>query len=203
MADVALTPRGQDTRRRLLAAAADELLERGGVLEVASVAARAGVSVGLLYRYFGSKAGLVAAVVDDFYDRLLEATAPVKALRDVDWAQRELRRTELSVGFHYREPLAPVLIRSVAGEPEVAAVEVRRITKLVEDAARSVRRGQSAGEIPADVDARFVGAMLIGGFRVAIAEALSRETRPPQERLVEDIWRFVVHGARFQGAGAT
>lgn len=200
MTDVALTPRGQDTRRRLLAAAADELIERDGVLEVASVAARAGVSVGLLYRYFGSKAGLIAAVVDDFYDRLLAETSPVRKLKDVTWAERERARAELSVAFHYREPLARVLVRSVAGEPEVAAVEVRRITKLVDDAARSVRRGQQDDEIPEDVDARFVGAMLIGGFRVAIAEALSRDRRPPQERLVDDILRFVVHGARFRGA---
>lgn len=199
MTEAALTRRGEATRRKLLQAASAELVEREGVLEVASVAQRAGVSVGLLYRYFGSKAGLIAAIVDDFYDRLLEEVSQARELKDADWATRERRRTELSVGFHYREPLAPILLSRVSGEPEVAATETRRIMKLVEDAARSVRRGQRRGEIPEDVDAGFVGAMLIGGFRVAIAEALSRETPPSPEVVVDEVSRFVVHGVRFQG----
>jgi AcrR family transcriptional regulator len=57
------------TRGRLLESARNELVERQGVLEVDSVARRAGVSVGLIYRHFGSKAGLVGAVVQAFYDR--------------------------------------------------------------------------------------------------------------------------------------
>ncbi len=75
MSDQTLTRRGEATRARLLEAAMAELVERDGALEVASVAARADVSVGLLYRYFGSKAGLVAAVVADFYDRLMTEIA--------------------------------------------------------------------------------------------------------------------------------
>ena len=203
MADLALTPRGEETRRRLLEAAIAELVERDGALEVASVAARAGVSVGLLYRYFGSKAGLVTAVVDDFYDRLLAEISAAGALKGVDWATRERRRTELSVAFHYREPLAPVLLGRLAREPEVAAREVRRIERLVEDAALNVERGQRRGEIPGDADARMVGAMLIGGYRVAMAEALTRSTRPSQHDLTEAIWRFVVHGVGFQSVPGT
>jgi hypothetical protein len=38
--------------------------------------------------------------------------------------------------------------------------------------------------------------MCIGGFRVAMAEALSRRPRPDQAKLTEELWRFVKHGAR-------
>lgn len=195
LTDAALTRRGAATRQRLLDAAETELIERDGALEVATVAARAGVSVGLLYRYFGSKAGLVAAVVDDFYERLLAATAVAREAGDT-WAERERRRTELSVDFHYREPLARVILSRLAREPEVAALEVRRLEHLVTDAARSVLRGQRRGELPQDLDSRTVGAMLIGGFRVSIAEALSRETRPDQTKLTDELWRFVQYGTR-------
>src|SRR5690606_34537405 len=54
---------------RLVTAAAAALVETGGRLEMASVAARAGVSVGLSYHYFGSKAGPIAVVFDDFHIR--------------------------------------------------------------------------------------------------------------------------------------
>jgi AcrR family transcriptional regulator len=195
VSDTTLTRRGAATRQRLLDAAQEELVERDGVLEVASVAQRAGVSVGLLYRYFGSKAGLVAAVVDEFYERLLAATREAREAGPT-WAERERRRTEISVDFHYREPLARVILSRLSRDPEVAGLEVDRVARVVDDATKSVRRGQQRGEIPADVDARTVAAMCIGGFRVAMAEALSRRPRPDQAKLTEELWRFVKHGAR-------
>ena len=198
-AEPALTRRGAATRERLLQAAEAELVERDGALEVASVAARAEVSVGLLYRYFGSKAGLVAAVVEDFYDRLHAEAADTDPAPGADWASRERKRLELSVAFHYREPLATVVLSRIAREPEVAAVEVRRIGRLVEDAARNVQAGQRRGELPPDLDARTVGALLIGGFRVAMGEALTRPQRPDPGRLTDELWRFVVNGVRFAG----
>ena len=160
-------------------------------------AARAEVSVGLLYRYFGSKAGLVAAVVESFYDRFHAEVADTDPAPDAGWASRERKRLELSVAFHYREPLAAVVLAREPREPEVAAVEVRRIERLVEDAARNVTAGQRRGELPPDLDPRTVGAMLIGGFRVAMGEALTRARRPDPERLVDELWRFVVNGVRF------
>ena len=53
----------QGTRERLLSAAQEELIEGQGHLEMQAVARRAQVSVGLAYHHFGSKAGLIAAVV--------------------------------------------------------------------------------------------------------------------------------------------
>ncbi len=194
-----LTRRGAATRERLLQAAEAELTQRDGALEVASVAARADVSVGLLYRYFGSKAGLVAAVVDDFYDRLHAEVADTDPAPDADWASRERARLELSVSFHYREPLAAVVLSRLSRDPEVAGVEVRRLERLMEDAALNVTAGQRRGELPEDLDPRTVGAMLIGGFRVAMGEALTRRKRPDADALVEELWRFVVNGARFVG----
>ena len=60
------------TPERLIRAAQAELIQGGGLLEMQAVARRAKVSVGLAYHHFGSKAGLIAAVVQSFYDRLEE-----------------------------------------------------------------------------------------------------------------------------------
>src|SRR3954454_1887080 len=137
MAVITTTPRGSG-RQALLAAAADELVARGGRAEVADVAGRAGTSVGLIYRHFGSKGGLLAAgggggggaprarglaaVVAGWSDRLdaevLDAPMPVG-----DWGERERRRTELAVAFHLRDPLAAVILTRLEREPAVAAVE--------------------------------------------------------------------------------
>ncbi len=197
--DPVLTRRGAATRQRLLQAAERELVERDGGLEVASVAARADVSVGLLYRYFGSKAGLVAAVVEAFYDRLQAEVTDVDPAPSTDWATRERRRMELSVAFHYREPLAAVILSKLSREPGVAAVEMRRIGRLVEEAARNVASAQRRGEIRGDADPRTMSAILLGGFRVAMAEALIRPDRPGERELTEELWRFVMGGVGADG----
>ena len=58
------------TRERLVRAAQEKLIQSHGHLEMQPVAKRAKVSVGLAYHHFGSKAGLIAAVVEEFYNRL-------------------------------------------------------------------------------------------------------------------------------------
>lgn len=198
MAVATPTARGAASRERLLAAAGEELVARDGHLEVASVAKRAGVSVGLIYRYFGSRAGLVAAVVDDFYDRLDAAAMAVNPAPDADWAQREHLRTELGVGFHYDEPLATVILSSLGREPDVAAVEARRIARHVNLAARNIERGQQRGEIPPDLDPGIAGALVLGGMRQVLGEVLSREQPPPREVVVDAVWRLVVAAVRFR-----
>jgi AcrR family transcriptional regulator len=187
-------------RERLLTAARDELISGGGALEVAPLAERAGLSVGLLYRHFGSKAGLAAAVVEDFFDRHDAAVMDLNPAPGADWATRERLRTELTVDFHYRDPLAAVVLSRLAREPEVAAVEAERIARHVRLAARNIELGQRDGELPADLDAGLVGAMVLGGIRQVLIEALSRRRRPGRDVLVDELWRFIVAAVRWRPA---
>src|SRR4051794_30972394 len=184
--------------RRLLDAAATELVTGNGRIEVAPVAARAGTSVGLIYRNFGSKAGLLAAVVADFYDRYEAQVfdAPLAGLPD--WAARERLRLEQTVDFYLDDPLAAVILGRLESVPEVAAVEATRLRRHVEEAAANVRRGQERGEIPNDVDPGLAGAMILGGLRQALAEVLTRKRKPSRARLADELWRFVAAGVRFQ-----
>jgi AcrR family transcriptional regulator len=184
--------------RRLVDAAATELVTGNGRIEVAPVAARAGTSVGLIYRNFGSKAGLLAAVVADFYDRYEAQVfdAPLSGLPD--WAARERVRLEQTVDFYLDDPLAAVILGRLGSEPEVAAVEATRLRRHVEEAAANVRRGQGRGEIPNDVDPGLAGAMILGGLRQALAEVLTRKRKPSRARLTDELWRFVAAGVRFQ-----
>ena len=94
------------TRERLLRAAQEELVRSHGHLEMQGVAKRAQVSVGLAYHHFGSKAGLIAAVVEAFYSRL-DAEVFNDACRPSEsWADRERRRIASYIAFHYKHPFA-------------------------------------------------------------------------------------------------
>jgi AcrR family transcriptional regulator len=191
------TPRGAASRTRLLHAAAAELIERDGSLEVMSVAARARVSVGLIYRWFDSKAGLTAAVVDDFYDRVDAAVFELDPVPKGTWAERERKRTELAVAFHYDDPLAPIVLSSLAREPLVAAIEADRVDRHVKAATRNLERGQQKQAIPHDLDPELVGAMVLGGIREVLRHALARDPRPPRQAVVDELWRFIVAAVRF------
>src|SRR3954470_24922353 len=186
------TPKGSASRARLLQAAADELIDRGGALEVMSVAARANVSVGLIYRWFGSKAGLLAAVVDDFYDRQDAAIIDTDPAPGATWAERERARTELAVAFHYDDPLAPIVLSALTKEPSIAAIEQRRLNRQIAEATKNLVAGQANEEIPPDPHPGVLGGMALGGTREVLPHALARNRRPRRQAVVDELWRFVV-----------
>jgi AcrR family transcriptional regulator len=107
--------RSQHQRRKRIVQAAAALASRGGVeaMQMRTVAERAGVALGTLYRYFPSKMDLVVAVVGEEID-LLETSierrppsAQSPAGRAVDVLMRATR------GLMREPELADALIRSL------------------------------------------------------------------------------------------
>ncbi|MFQ6331733.1 TetR/AcrR family transcriptional regulator [Nocardia sp. CWNU-33] len=185
-----LTARGGATRRRLIDAARAELLETGGTLEVAKVAARAEASPGLLYRYFGAKDGLVAAVVHGFYDSYDEAVFAVVGPPGLGWAERERLRLSREIDFLCDDPLARIIVGRRLREPSAAQADAERLATQIDMAARNVVHAQRNGEVDPAVDARLVSAAFLGAFRELMAEAMSREVLPARQDLLDTIWRL-------------
>jgi AcrR family transcriptional regulator len=183
-------PRGAAARERLLRAAADELGETGG-LEVAAVARRAGVSVGLPYRYFGTRNGLLIAVLDDFYRRLGEAAA-LRVYPAPSWTGRERQRIRDWVHAVYADPLAPLVLGGLGGDAEVAAANTRQLNQLIDQGARNIAQAQRAGELPADRDPELLAAATLGGTGAMLSVALTRTPRPPAGEVVEALWTVVL-----------
>jgi AcrR family transcriptional regulator len=147
--------------------------------------------VGLIYRYFGSKVGLVGAVVEDFHGRFEREVMVSSPAPGADWAAREYQRTVRAVVFHYNEDLAPVVLSRLHLEPGVAVIEARQLERHIDLAAQNVLLGQSRGELPRDRDPRFAAAMVLGGLRRVVADALTRDPRPSEQRVSEQLWRFI------------
>jgi AcrR family transcriptional regulator len=185
-------PRSTAAREKLLAAAAEELADTGE-LAVAAVSRRAGVSTGLPYRYFGTRSGLLIAVLDAFYQRLGDAAA----LREYDaptWAERERQRVHDWVTAVYADPLSPLVLGGLVGDAEVAAANNRHLHLLIELGARNIAHAQRAGELPAGRDPEFLAAATLGGTNAILSVALTRTRRPPAEDVIAEVWG-VVRGA--------
>ncbi|MCA6122884.1 TetR/AcrR family transcriptional regulator [Bradyrhizobium sp. WSM 1704] len=187
---------GLGTRGRLLSAAQDELVEGHGHLEMQAVARRARASVGLAYHHFGSKAGLIAAVVEDFYRQLDEAAFGGAKLPATSWAEREKARIGAYVAFHYDHPFAPLVIGPLSRAPEVLDVETAFTSRQLAGGARMLQAAQRDGIVPADIDPDLTIALMIGGIRQALIGALTGDRRPDPMRLTDEIWAFMAAALR-------
>ncbi len=184
----AMTARGIQARERLIEAATAELAG-AAPFEVAGVARRAEVSAGLPYRYFGTRTGLLVAVVDAFYQRFSDSIA----LRTYDaptWAERERQRIADWVHFLYGEPVAAAILAGL-GDGELATARSRWQQEMSKIGARNMAQGQRDGEIPADRDPEYLAAATIGGTNAVVAVCLTRDPRPPAPDVIDQLWAFV------------
>ena len=150
-------------QREALLRTAETLVREGGfaAMTMQTVADRAGVGVGTLYRYFDNKATLAAAVF------------AVATQREVDAVDRALAgggdasaRLERALRLFARRALAWALIAEPV-EPEVDAERLRYRAAYAALYQRVLDQGVAAGELPPQSTA-LAAAALVG----AIAEAL-------------------------------
>jgi AcrR family transcriptional regulator len=181
--------RGQAARQKLLTAAIDELVEHGD-LEVAAVARRAGTSVGLPYRYFGNRSGLLGAVLTDFYDRLDEAVM-LRKFPGEHWLDRERARLIAWVNFLYDDPLTPIALGRGTGDAEVAGVALGHLHRAIELGTRNMAHGQRTGDVPADRDPALLAAAVLGGVHITVVSALTAQPRPDRQTVIAELSRFI------------
>ena len=187
----------EEAKARIIEAAEAALAANDGALEMAEVATRAGVSAGLAYHYFGSKSGLMSAVIEAFYDRY-DAVANERMDPVESWGKRERRRLGRVVDFLYTDSLAPVVLAMLGRTPEVAAVDAARQRAMIELAAHNIENGMRSGEIDSEVDPMIAGAAIIGGIRQASALALEKKSRTKREALAENLWIFIAGAVRLK-----
>lgn len=184
------------TRERLIEAAQEELIRGQGQLEMQAVATRAQASIGLAYHHFGSKAGLIAAVVEAFYERLDAAAFTGAKLPSRTWVERENGRIAATVRFHYADPVAFLVIGILSRAPEVRDVETAFIERQLAGGGLMLEAAQRDGIVAIDIDPHLTIALMLGGIRQALIGALMREPRPDPETLTDDIWTFVAGALR-------
>ena len=178
-------------RAASILAAAEMILRDGdGELEMGQVAEKAGVSVGLAYHYFGSKSGMLGAIIHAFYDRYNQV-ANQFIDPDIQWGLREKKRLMAVVEFLYNDPMAPVILGKMAHTNQVAAVEVARHEEMIEMAIRNIRSGIRRGDIGSHIDPTIAGAAITGAIRSGIMHAMAMHPRPDPAKLTHQIWGMI------------
>ncbi len=180
-----------EARALLIQAARAELLASGGSFELARVSQRAGVSPGLPHHYFGSRSGLLTAVVVDYIERLEAAVSDMAVEDESSWSDRERQRVECYVEFIVDDPLSPYVLGSLAATPEALAVASDSLERVIAEGTRNFRQGQAAGEVRSDLPPDVLSAAVHGAIRQVTLQALKGDSPINRSSLVGVIWALV------------
>ena len=182
-------------RRAILAAASDVASEKGiGAVQIVSIANRAGIAAGTVYRYFPSKTDLVAALTSAFCEHELAAMqaaataapGPLSALAAAIamFAMRAVARRRLMFAL-LAEPAEPDLDEARAGFRHALNAA---FTTLI---ARAVQDGHLRDSDPALLAPALMGALIDGlvGPLVIVPEDAAQA-----RVLVQQLTLFVLRG---------
>ncbi len=179
---------GEQTRRRVLAAAVESILEIGYYASSSNeIARRAGVTWGVIQHQFGTREALLLEVLADSYDRLVATIAAAEITGDT--LEERLLAVHGVLGTQYGSPehLAGIQIGlDLSSNPATSAETRAAVQRHGERLVRAWRPlfVQALGECAGDADlVRFafralrnqlVGDLIDGRFRPATGDALQR-----------------------------
>ena len=202
--DRKLTPKGQATRGRIVARAAELVQERGVARTTTEdVREAAGVSSSQLYHYFKDKISLVRAVIAYQADAVLGAQAEYLGHLDSMRALRRWRdllvRIQRGVRCEGGCPLGTLSTELAETVPE-ARIDLNRAFTRWEDGIRSgLRAMHDRSELRSDVDPdRLATALLAavqGGLLLTQARRNTRPLEAAVDTMLDHIESLTVHGS--------
>jgi AcrR family transcriptional regulator len=181
------------TRERIVEAALDQLAEGGyASTGIQTIAARAGVATGSVYRHFASKADLATEV---FRRASARELAAVEAAAADDGRSARERVAAGAEAFARRALAGPTQAYALIAEPVDPAVEAERLVfrRGYRDVfARTIEQGIERGELP-PFDTDTVGAAIVGALGEALVGPLSNGREQHPDALVATLVDFCMN----------
>jgi len=191
-----ISPQRMQDRRDSIVDAARSAFAHSGFqgASVADIARAAGVSDGLVYRYFASKRDLLNAVLTEFYERTM-ADLEAIAAREAPFEDtlRALIRRHLSA-FLADADLCRLFIAEVRTATDYRGSSVhtlnRRYTSIL---TRLIEAAVASGEVRADIEVRLVRDVIFGSVE-HLAWAAANGRSLDVDRTAESIVALILHG---------
>lgn len=192
---VATRARRTERREQLLEAALEVIRREGSGASMQAMAARAGITKPVLYRYFGDRDGLLSAVAGRFADELVSRLEVAFARHDTP--RRRLKAgIETYIDFISEDPsLYAYLAQRVAGSGPALLSVADRVGALVARTIGEGLREAGADTGPAEPWAYgLVGMVHLAGARWVTSPTMSR--RRLVEYLLALVWDGLVAAGR-------
>ena len=158
--------RRQDRYDLLLDAATVQFAEKGyDATSISGIARAAGVSDGLIYRYFTDKRALLSAVLERLFEKIIERT--LIAVESVEGVEKQLEQfiaSQLSI-FQEEPDLCRLYIRELRNSTSFRGSPLFDMTKQYTDLmVKVVEDGVKSGEVLPDTDPRLLRDVMFGGI---------------------------------------
>lgn len=158
--------RRQDRYDLLLDAATVQFAEKGyDATSISGIARAAGVSDGLIYRYFTDKRALLSAVLERLFEKIIERT--VAAVQNVAGIEKQLEQfiaSQLSI-FQEEPDLCRLYIRELRNSGNFRGSPLFHMTKRYTDLlVKVVEDGVASGEVLPDTDPKMLRDVMFGGI---------------------------------------
>ncbi|WP_062377844.1 TetR/AcrR family transcriptional regulator [Demequina pelophila] len=190
----------QDRRRELVSHALRAIRSQGAGVGMEEIAVRAGTSKTVIYRHFGDRAGLYAAVVESVHDYIHARISERLLLADAaDLGKLVADLADAYLGLVERDP---EIYRFVLARPATASSPETDATVSLVDMIGNHVTAAIAGHLAArgldDTVATTWGHGLTGFIRAAADHWMASPERPPRAQVVQHISSVFTPG--FAGA---
>ncbi|HEX4731451.1 MAG TPA: TetR/AcrR family transcriptional regulator [Solirubrobacterales bacterium] len=185
-----LTRKGEQTRERIVSAAARLIFERGvASTSVEDVKEAAGVSSSQLYHYFGDKQALIHAVIAHQSDAVLAAQEPLLGKLDSLDALRAWRDQAVAVEkqLQYRGGCPIGALAGELAEADPAAREdiAQGFARWEGAIAQGIEAMHERGELPAEVDPDRLALALLAAHQGGLVLTQVRRDPAPLEAALD------------------
>ncbi len=182
---------------RIIAAAVELFSERGYVrTTINDIGTRAGYSGGLVSKRYGSKVGLLRAVLDDIYQQFTDQTNNALKGTSSSLEQLETWIDVFAKRISKREgrvrALYAVIGESFGAVPEIQEPLKEFDTQTIDGVAGMIKRGIKAGEFRDDLKAKETATLLLALMRGLTFLHLSQPDRSSITKLRKEIHKFLV-----------
>jgi TetR/AcrR family transcriptional regulator, transcriptional repressor for nem operon len=182
-----LTPKGQETRQRIVSAAADLIFERGVAhTTVEDVRAAADVSSSQLYHYFDDKPALVRAVIEHQADTIVagQETFDLSSLDGLrawrDWVIEHQRELNCNGGC----PIGSLGSELAENDPEARAQVADGFKRWEATIQSGLREMHARGRLTPDADPDTLALALLAALQGGLLlTQIERDTKPLEAAL--------------------
>jgi AcrR family transcriptional regulator len=181
---------------RILRAATELFAEQGSVRTTLNeVGARAGYTGGLVSSRFGSKAGLVRAVLDDIYRRFRRETLDqmhgLESVVDRLSAYLRVFLDRLAEPRSDVSALYVVMGEAMGAVPDLRLDVGRFMEQTVGELAGLIERGVARGELRADLEPVHAATLLVAMLRGITIDRVARPEMVPPKNLEGEVLRVI------------
>ena len=185
-----LTRKGEQTRERIVAAAAELIFERGVAgTSIEDVKDAAGVSSSQLYHYFADKQALVHAVIAHQSDAVIVAQEPLLGKLDSVEALRAWRdqavATEKQLQCKGGCPIGTLAGELAEADPDARADIAAGFARWESQIAQGLAAMHDRGELPGDVDPERLALALLAAHQGGLILTQVRRDPAPIEAALD------------------